>query len=49
MNDFYQFLADYNIEYETHNHPAVYTVSKSFEFVLVVVLVLVYVIENVNL
>jgi hypothetical protein len=29
MSDFYQFLADHNIEYERHDHPAVYTVEES--------------------
>ena len=29
MADFYQFLADHNIEYERHDHPAVYTVEES--------------------
>ncbi len=29
MNDFYQFLADHHIEYERHDHPAVYTVEEA--------------------
>jgi len=29
MTDFYQFLADHKIEYERHDHPAVYTVEES--------------------
>jgi len=29
MADFYQFLADHNIEYERHDHPAVYTVEEA--------------------
>ena len=29
MDDFYQFLADHKIEYERHDHPAVYTVEES--------------------
>ena len=29
MKDFYKFLADYNIEYERHDHPAVYTVEEA--------------------
>lgn len=29
MTDFYQFLADHNIEYERHDHPAVFTVEES--------------------
>jgi len=29
MKDFYQFLADYKIEYERHDHPAVYTVEEA--------------------
>jgi len=29
MADFYQFLADHKIEYERHDHPAVYTVEES--------------------
>jgi len=27
MNDFYQFLSDHQIDYERHDHPAVYTVE----------------------
>jgi Ala-tRNA(Pro) deacylase len=29
MPDFYQFLADHLIEYERHDHPAVYTVEEA--------------------
>jgi Ala-tRNA(Pro) deacylase len=29
MTDFYQFLADHKIEYERHDHPAVFTVEES--------------------
>ena len=29
MNEFYQFLADHHIEYERHDHPAVYTVEEA--------------------
>lgn len=29
MSDFYQFLAEHKIEYERHDHPAVYTVEES--------------------
>ena len=29
MSDFYQFLANHNIEYERYDHPAVYTVEES--------------------
>ena len=29
MKDFYQFLADHHIEYERHDHPAVYTVEEA--------------------
>jgi Ala-tRNA(Pro) deacylase len=29
MNNFYQFLADHKIEYERHDHPAVFTVEES--------------------
>ena len=29
MKNFYQFLADYKIEYERHDHPAVYTVEEA--------------------
>ena len=29
MADFYQFLADHKIEYERHDHPAVYTVEEA--------------------
>jgi Ala-tRNA(Pro) deacylase len=29
MPDFYQFLADHHIEYERHDHPAVYTVEEA--------------------
>ena len=29
MDDFYQFLADHMIEYERHDHPAVYTVAEA--------------------
>ncbi len=33
MNDFYQFLADHHIEYERHDHPAVYTVEEAEKLV----------------
>ena len=33
MTDFYQFLADHNIEYERHDHPAVFTVEESDQLV----------------
>ena len=29
MPEFYQFLADHHIEYERHDHPAVYTVEEA--------------------
>ena len=29
MNDFYKFLVDHHIEYERHDHPAVYTVEEA--------------------
>ncbi len=29
MSDFYRFLAENNIEYERHDHPAVYTVEEA--------------------
>ena len=33
MNAFYQFLADHHIEYERHDHPAVYTVEEAEKLV----------------
>ena len=33
MADFYQFLAEHNIEYERHDHPAVFTVEESDRWV----------------
>ena len=33
MSDFYQFLADNGIEYERHDHPAVYTVEEASRLV----------------
>jgi Ala-tRNA(Pro) deacylase len=33
MDDFYQFLADHEIEFDRHDHPAVFTVEESDQLV----------------